>query len=467
MKKIAILITMLLCLATTRAQHDTLPYYVGIPQFYMEHSIYDETYDIFAEHRWGFGEMRGRTLSGNFFTQGYEDDIAIRFTSDTTLHIIGIAVPLTSDFYYNYDWENQENINTGILLADLYRILNNTNEYHDSIWFKLYQPDGNHMTLIKSVVMDTSFDTANARFYMPIYEAPVEPTATHFATIGCFNWWGLHVMLEVYFDSEVDLTDSFYISCEMKFKYTSPPTHNWGNIIPVMCGTSEAGINSTTIYDSIPVIGIRWKNKMETDDDPWNYDEMQRYPLLFPIIRRDCDTCPQAQGLQYVRSSADKAFFRWQRGTNHHDWQLSYGPAGTAPEDGTILNCANTSSSLVTLDPDSHYVAYVRARCKFARYEYGPWSAPLAFSLNGGNGIDGVDTPDITLTPNPATERVTVSATGMQSVELLAVDGTVILHHDGLHQDKYPLDLKGLAAGVYMVRVSTPLGTATRRLLVQ
>ena len=50
-----------------------------------------------------------------------------------------------------------------------------------------------------------------------------------------------------------------------------------------------------------------------------------------------------------------------------------------------------------------------------------PRSAPLAFSLNGGNGIDGIAAPDITLTPNPASERVTVSATGMQSVELLAV----------------------------------------------
>ena len=98
-----------------------------------------------------------------------------------------------------------------------------------------------------------------------------------------------------------------------------------------------------------------------------------------------------------------------------------------------------------------------------------PRSAPLAFSLNGGHGIDGIDAPapDITLTPNPATECVTVSAIGMQSVELLAVDGTVILRHDGLQQDEYLLDLKSLAAGVYMVRVSTPLGTATRRLMVQ
>ena len=73
----------------------------------------------------------------------------------------------------------------------------------------------------------------------------------------------------------------------------------------------------------------------------------------------------------------------------------------------------------------------------------------------------------LNLTPNPATERVTVSATGMQSVELLAVDGMVIMRREGLRQDEYLLDLKGLAAGVYMVRVSTPLGTATRRLMVQ
>ena len=55
----------------------------------------------------------------------------------------------------------------------------------------------------------------------------------------------------------------------------------------------------------------------------------------------------------------------------------------------------------------------------------------------------------------------------MQGDELLAVDGTVIMRRDGLHQDEYTLNLKSLAAGLYMVRVGTPLGTATRRLLVQ
>jgi hypothetical protein len=69
--------------------------------------------------------------------------------------------------------------------------------------------------------------------------------------------------------------------------------------------------------------------------------------------------------------------------------------------------------------------------------------------------------------PNPATERVTVAAEGMERVEVVAVDGTILLCKDGLRQDACVLDLNGLTAGVYMVRVATPRGTATRKLAVQ
>ena len=273
---------------------------------------------------------------------------------------------------------------------------------------------------------------------------------------------------EVFFDQPMDLADTFYMSKTMMYNdsiiYTDVTEMVEYHYNPELPGHSA--FDSVCNHRLPPEIR-RFRDNIINGEWEQPENEVWYMATIFPIVEYPGDTCPQAQGLQYVRSSADKAFFRWQRGTNHHDWQLSYGPAGTAPEDGTILNCANTSSSLVTLDPDSHYVAYVRARCKFARYEYGPWSAPLAFSLNGGNGIDGIDAPDINLTPNPASERVTVSAIGMQSVELLAVDGTVIMRREGLHQDEYLLDLKGLAAGVYMVRVATPLGSATRRLLVQ
>ena len=120
----------------------------------------------------------------------------------------------------------------------------------------------------------------------------------------------------------------------------------------------------------------------------------------------------------------------------------------------------------IEFDPDSHYVAYVRARCRFARYEYGPWSAPLDFCLNGGiDGIDEAGATDITLTPNPAADRVTVAAEGLESVELIGTDGAVLQRREC--RNTCVLDLRGLAAGVYMVRVSTPSGTATKRLAVQ
>ena len=205
---------------------------------------------------------------------------------------------------------------------------------------------------------------------------------------------------------------------------------------------------------------------LDTCGNLTQHQSEHRVPLTWLIIRRDCDTCPTVQGLQYVKSGAGKAFFKWQNGTNHRDWQLSYGPAGTAPEDGTIVDCSQRMTGNIEFDPDSHYVAYVRARCRFARYEYGPWSAPLDFCLNGGiDGIDEAGATDITLTPNPAADRVTVAAEGLESVELIGTDGAVLQRREC--RNTCVLDLRGLAAGVYMVRVSTPSGTATKRLAVQ
>ena len=276
---------------------------------------------------------------------------------------------------------------------------------------------------------------------------------------GLTVYSGRLAIRELYFENEIDVSDSVYISLQ----YRSRTSGDWK---PGVIGWAEN--HWPQISPDIRIWPVQsYRVRHCAADCPWTYGEQHSYPLLFPIIRRDCDSCPQVRGMQHIKAAANKVIFKWQRGTNHHDWQLSYGPAGTAPEAGTIVDVNQVISNSITFDPDSHYVAYVRARCRFARYEYGPWSDPYTFSINGGNGIDDVSSNDVTLTPNPAAERVTVSAKGMQSIELLGVDGTVIMRREGLMQDEYILDLKGLAAGVYMVRVSTAKGTATRRLMVQ
>ena len=164
----------------------------------------------------------------------------------------------------------------------------------------------------------------------------------------------------------------------------------------------------------------------------------------------------------------------WRGDTNAITFQMSVCNSLVEPELGSLSTVYDTSINLSSLHPDSAYMVYLRKMCTFvcADTVWSDWSGPIVIGDTTGwashnIGIADASLVDITLTPNPASECVTVSATGMQSVELLAVDGTVILHRDGLHQDEYTLDLKGLVAGLYMVRVGTPLGTATRRLLVQ
>ena len=468
MKRTIIVISLILSTSLAAfAQRDTVgagyPYYFPAPINYdtLPHQTplgYTFPYFIFE---FLYNNMIGtaETLTQNIASQTNKlDYFAIKKVPDTDIHIIGIAYCFNYSQPILFPYSNGDTVTQ---VVTLYLQEGNTLVPLDSVVDVVISDSTVHLHRFDRDPTCMFNDTSLLKHYD---HGDFLRDSTDFLNYDFHYYYqiGLWYVKESYFEHEISLSqgDTFYISSSWGSRHRSgiTPFH--------VLGYQPIDIQHDTLPAYLPTVEYCIKDSIGN----WIPGQAEAIdPFVWAIIRRDCDTCPQAQGLQYVKSSADKAFFRWQRGTNHHDWQLSYGPAGTAPEDGTIVNCANTSSSLVTLDPDSHYVAYVRARCKFARYEYGPWSAPLAFSLNGGNGIDGVDcsTIDITLTPNPATERVTVSATGMQSVELLAVDGTVILHREGLQQDEYLLDLKGLAPGLYMVRVSTPLGTATRRLLVQ
>ena len=204
-------------------------------------------------------------------------------------------------------------------------------------------------------------------------------------------------------------------------------------------------------------------------DAPWIYGEKKTYPLLFPIIRRDCDSCPQVQGIQVVPAGNGQAFMKWQRGTSHVDWQVSYGPAGTAPDDGTLMDCTLPQSALIAFNPDSHYVAYVRARCRFARYEWGPWSDPVSIYLGAG-GIDDAQLAGmVTLSPNPATDEVGVdSPLPMTLVEAYDEKGACIFRTETppstLHLQ---LSTQAWPSGIYLLRIHTPQGVTTKKLTVK
>ena len=166
------------------------------------------------------------------------------------------------------------------------------------------------------------------------------------------------------------------------------------------------------------------------DDDSWTYSEMHAYPLLFPIIRLDGDTCPEVREVRYTRVGNSAAIAQWDAGTNHRDWQLCYGPQGFDPEGADVVNTTVPQRALTGLTATGRYDVYVKARCRFARDEWTPWAGPFSFSMSE-IGIED----------------------GLQRREEAGSEACV-------------LDLTGLAKGIYVVRIATPQGTAAQKLVV-
>ncbi len=445
MKKILLFGLFVAMTFSMSAQHDTLPYYIGMPQFYMDHplsdmhdtshngaacspAIYSTSYAAWATYSIPMGDI----LNGDF---------AIGFYPDSLLHVIGIAVP-----FGWAEWSHPDHTFSDYL-SNLYSILNYTDYNEDSLVFRIYQPIGNRLSLLESVTLDTTFDTATCRLYQPM-ECSLFPPQYPYRP---------QIILEAYFDNELDLTDSFYVSYN-QIRWDSLP-------LTLISGYKEAHdiLVDTSIY---PLTSFRIIGNILAPDDPCIYGEYPFYPVVWPIIRRDCDTCPTVQGLQVFRSSATQSFFRWQRGEGHRDWQLSYGPVGTDPDDGIKLDYKQAMSGIIDFSPDTQYVAYVRARCRFGGYAYSPWSAPVYVNQNG-EGIDAAGAEQFTLSPNPAAGQVTVSASqGIRMIEVYDTRGAKV-YSQTMATDRWTLTTEEWPAGQYIVTVETAAGTTSKVLIIE
>ena len=271
-------------------------------------------------------------------------------------------------------------------------------------------------------------------------------------------------VVEIFFDNPITLSDTFFVS--VTYTHDSSEAMHLG---PVVLSTAEKHpLGGTTFVQP-------WERRLYRDTlytGIWHEEDYGRHTTgLFPIIRRDGDTCPQVRNVEFFKGSATQFFLRWQRGVNHHDWQVSLCPDGTDPADGALFSCSDPITQLITVDPDSHYTAYVRARCRFARDEWGPWSDPVSIWLNEPTeAISGSPAaPAVTLSPNPAAESVTVSADGaaITLVEVFAQDGARFssIQTDGAQS--LAVDTSRWPQGSYMLRIHTTRGVATRKLAVQ
>ncbi len=365
-------------------------------------------------------------------------EIAVEMHPDSTLNVVGISIPVDSSVikahWCRFNGESYPAIRTVIIPENI------------TIHLNVYNKNMSLIYTQAKCLADIRDTTRFIEHGLDFYPVDYHPLLHYPYFVPHYDF---------FFDTTLVLTDTFYISetmtCNDDTTLIYPSihkmleVHGWG------------GFNRL----------LPWEKRMyrETlDDTIWQEEDYGWHvTCLFPIIVRDGDTCPQVRDVQYFKGSSTQFFLRWGRGANHYDWQVSYGPAGMNPDDGTMLTYGQPQTSLITVDPDSHYVAYVRARCRFARDEWGPWSDSVSIWLNNPAGILDATANTLTVTPNPTDGTVTIGAEGIREVWCVAADGrrTQLVMKNG------HVSLKDYPAGLYVLEIQTDEGLFSAKVVKQ
>ena len=184
---------------------------------------------------------------------------------------------------------------------------------------------------------------------------------------------------------------------------------------------------------------------------------------IFPIIERRCSV-PRGLAL-----SADSLSAHWRSDTDAELFQLAVCNDMTDPDDGLLFTTTDTMQALPSFRRDSTYRLYLRKMCDFRQDSvWSDWSAPLLIASQPTEGISEVEKAGwtIEINPNPATKQVHVTTNfNLTQVEVFDEQGRQChtLPASGLKAD---LDVSSWPRGTYLLRILTPAGPTTKKLLI-
>ena len=418
---------------------------------------------------------------------GFPVRLARYYYTDTTLPIIGIAV-VASIHVLPHILEGA--INGEYSIWDVYvdtSIANRVPEY-----VQLFEATDTSFEMIAEERWDDpSNKPAKKMEFIDIVRNGYDPVEFYYENV-----------YEVYFEHPVVVNDSFYVGWTA-FNNTSEyhennGYHSWTRFMHPQThyyGQRRLLDSDTTGYSALPGYfikkydrnegpvcyyehtGIRLPGWQLIDTTVWYYmyDDAYFQPAIFPIIDttgyylRFQDTCADVSNFNLVSMDMTSATFSWDNNTSEHvGWQIAYGEEGTAVENCTFVNTGSTVCCLSDLDSAKWYVAYVRAQCD--TNDYSNWSDSIRFYITGDTtqvSIRNTVLEEYThLIPNPASDIVSIfSSFSIRKVEVYSLKGEKLIESD-VENVSISLDVSTLPKGIYLVKVYTPKGVATKKLVV-
>ena len=301
-------------------------------------------------------------------------------------------------------------------------------------------------------------------------------------------------IFDLYFDTTIVVYDSFYVGGTSHFEQIG--------------GTYSSSQNSRCHYltfaphlfnyikDDTCTIPTLWKlyhyDPPYTPLNEWYWVQSNQFLMILPIIRVVDTTfahvpeCPRVSGLFARGNYTDTVTVQWAQDSLHTEFELSYGREGIAAEDGTIVTVnGNRWQFTDTAYNDIPMVAYVRTVCReYDTLRWSGWSSVrwrlhhevADTSHSDTTQTEGIVVPEegddltryVRLMPNPASGNVVVmSSYGIESVEVYDVRGERVAELTGVGRERTAgFDVSRWAKGAYVVLVRTPMGTASKRLVV-
>lgn len=308
-----------------------------------------------------------------------------------------------------------------------------------------------------------------------------------------------------YFDTPVQVSDSFYVGCSYRLNRIWEMRHDLGSEAPNIKCDMYVGFMSSVRNDFIPGAPRRpdscevpfMKKKVrwgETDYIPggmvqmgaptglasgvWVPSESRTFWMIFPLIKTydtiwavDTPACLPVRDFGIMSRYGDTVILRWTPDVDHNEYQVSFYPSGTDPDNGTMVTVTtNRCRYIDTLHTGQVMEARVRTMCReLDTLRYSEWSDAVEWqtSTAGLSMPDGQDNR-VALTPNPARHEVSVSSQGpvIDRIEVFAPNGT-LQHVVDMRSRHVIINVRDWARGVYLMVMHTTEGRVSKKLVVE